>query len=389
MVARTHITVLLGLTALLLAAPAASSALALPPTPPTPTAPPPSIAGSAVQGATLSCSPGGWLNATSYTYAWLAGVSQVAGPSTSNTYTLTSSDVGQLITCSVTAYNGTTPSLTPALSTPVGPVGTPLPGVPIEESPPVISGTAMQGQTVTCSPGGWLGATSYRYSWQRDALNISGATSASYTLTSTDVSQAITCAVVASNALGPSVPAISLPILPVALSGVGGSSGGGSGGGGGGALSGAGSTAGPRGAKLAVPTVKAFSVVPRIVTMLVHGKRQTTKGTTFRYTLDKPAGVLIGLQRSLAGRLHGKSCVGVTRTNRRARKCTRWVTLALLSVKSARAGANQLKFAGRVKGRLLGVGSYRAIVAAVNAAGWSKTRSAGFKVARKRTSSKR
>jgi hypothetical protein len=99
--------------------------------------------------------------------------------------------------------------------------------------------------------------------------------------------------------------------------------------------------------------------------------------------------VLIALQRPLAGRLQGKSCVAVTRKNRRARKCMRWVTLALLAVKSARAGANQLKFAGSVKGRLLSVGSYRAIVAAVNAAGWSKTRSAGFKVARKRISSKR
>jgi hypothetical protein len=452
-------------------------ALGLPPLPPTPTAPPPSIAGSAVQGATLSCSPGGWLNATSYTYTWLAGVSQVAGPSTSNTYTLTSSDVGQLVTCSVTAYNGTTPSVTPALSTPIGPVGAPLPGLPIEESPPVISGTAMQGQTVTCSQGGWLSATSYSYSWQRDASNISGATSpsyaltsadvnkaitctvvasnssgnsapatslpivpvalppvgtvpvetappaisggavegqtvtcssgswlnnptsysyswqrdalnitgatgSSYRLTSADVSQAVTCAVVAGNSFGPSVPAISLPILPVALSGVGGGSGGGGG-------SGAGSSAGPGGAKLGAPTVKAFSVVPRIVTMLVHGKRQTTKGATFRYTLDKTAGVLIALQRPLAGRVHGKSCVAVTRTNQRARKCTRWVTFALLGVRSARAGANQLKFAGRVKGRLLGVGSYRAIVVAVNAAGWSKTRSAGFKVARKRVSSKR
>jgi hypothetical protein len=375
-----RITALLGLTALLLAAPG-SPALGLPPTPPTPAAPLPSIAGSPVQGATLSCSPGGWLNATSYTYTWLAGVSQVAGPSTSNTYTLTSSDVGQLITCSVTAYNGTTPSLTPALSTPVGPVGVPLPGVPIEESPPVISGTAMQGQTATCSQGGWLNATSYSYSWQRDALNISGATGSSYRLTSADVNQAVTCAVVASNAFGPSVPAISLPILPVALSGVGGS--------GGGSGSGAGSSARPGGAKLAAPTVKAFSVVPRIVTMLVHGKRQTSKGATFRYTLDKPAAVLIALQRPLAGRLQGRSCVAVTRKNRRAHTCTRWVTLALLGVKSARTGANQLKFAGRVRGRLLGVGGYRAIVAAVNAAGWSKTRSAGFKVARKRISSKR
>jgi hypothetical protein len=106
----------------------------------------------------------------------------------------------------------------PAISLPVVPVGLPIGLIPIATGLPIISGTAEAGQTVNSSQGSWLnGPTSYAYTWQRDALNISGATSSSYTLTSADVNQLITCTVVASNAIGPGVPAISLPVVPTSL----------------------------------------------------------------------------------------------------------------------------------------------------------------------------
>ena len=90
--------------------------------------------------------------------------------------------------------------------------------VPVEATPPPISGSPEQGQTVGCSTGGWSNnPTSYSYSWQRDASAISGATGPSYTLSSADVNKAVTCTVVAHNGAGDSAPAISAPIVPVAL----------------------------------------------------------------------------------------------------------------------------------------------------------------------------
>jgi hypothetical protein len=65
--------------------------------------------------------------------------------------------------------------------------------VPLELSPPSISGSAQQGQTVSCSTGTWLNSpSSYAYSWQRDATTAIGDTASTYTLTAADVNHAIT-----------------------------------------------------------------------------------------------------------------------------------------------------------------------------------------------------
>src|SRR5579864_7284318 len=74
-----------------------------------PTAPvnvaPPAIAGSAAAGSTVTCTPGQWLDGpTAYSYSWQRDlVTTIAGPSGSSQYTLTTADVGNLITCEVTA----------------------------------------------------------------------------------------------------------------------------------------------------------------------------------------------------------------------------------------------------------------------------------------------
>src|SRR5207302_1333479 len=176
---------------------------------------PPTISPTAPQvGQTLTCSPGSWLNSpTSYAYTWQRDATNISG-ATSSSYIVTNSDANQLITCTVVASNGSGSSV-PAVSTPVLP--TSLPGLlpPVDLLPPSITGSAQQGQTLTCSPGTWLNSpTSYAYTWQRTGANISGATSSTYTLTSSDVNQLVTCTVVARNLLGPSVPAVSLPITP-------------------------------------------------------------------------------------------------------------------------------------------------------------------------------
>jgi hypothetical protein len=355
----------------------------------------PVISGTAAQGQTVTCSPGAWAGSpTSYAYSWQQTGSNISGQ-TGNQYTLTSGDVGQAITCTVVASNASGNSL-PAVSPPILPVSPPVGAVPVNTAGPVVSGTAQQGQTVGCSPGTWLNSpTGYAYTWQRTGSAIAGATSGQYTLTSADVSQAITCTVVASNGSGNSLPAVSLPIIPSAGnpgsgggtgsgsgSGTGGKGGGGTGGKGGGGGGGGGGGSG--GAKTPAPTLRSFSVTPHTVTVTVRGRSRSTRGTTFSYSLDRPAGLLIEIQHRIAGRLQGGHCVAATARNRKGRSCTRWVTVKVLKVTSARAGKSRLQFAGRIGSHLVAVGTYRAYAAAVNIGGWSKVRSASFVVKSKR-----
>jgi hypothetical protein len=80
---------------------------------------------------------------------------------------------------------------------------------------PAITGTAQEGQTVTCSTGTWTGTPTitYSYQWKRNGSNITSATNSTYTLVTADVSQSITCTVTATNSVG-SASASSNTITP-------------------------------------------------------------------------------------------------------------------------------------------------------------------------------
>lgn len=70
---------------------------------------------------------------------------------------------------------------------------------------PAISGTFINGNTLTVSTGTWNGTApiTYAYKWLRDGIAISGATANTYTLTSGDVGKTISAEVTAINTYGP------------------------------------------------------------------------------------------------------------------------------------------------------------------------------------------
>jgi uncharacterized delta-60 repeat protein len=81
---------------------------------------------------------------------------------------------------------------------------------PANSTPPTISGTAVEGQTLTLNAGAWLGSTpiSHDYRWRRcgsagaNCVDIASATATSYALTAADVGRTIRVRESATNAYG-------------------------------------------------------------------------------------------------------------------------------------------------------------------------------------------
>ncbi len=85
---------------------------------------------------------------------------------------------------------------------------------PVNSVAPALSGTAQEGQTLTCSTGTWSGSPTYTYQWKRDGNNITSATNSTYTLVTADVGTSIKCTVTATNFTG-SATADSNTVVPV------------------------------------------------------------------------------------------------------------------------------------------------------------------------------
>ena len=155
---------------------ATSNALTVPPTGPPYATVAPSIGGTGVVGQTVTCSTGTWVGLAPITYAfqWLRNGAAISG-ATKSSYLVTSADLLTALGCRVTATN--TKGAVSATST----IGVPQSGVPADIVAPLVSGTPVVGQKLTCSSGIWAGAQPQTYSrqWSRNGVAISGATGGS------------------------------------------------------------------------------------------------------------------------------------------------------------------------------------------------------------------
>ncbi|MDQ6704016.1 MAG: hypothetical protein M3Z96_13495 [Pseudomonadota bacterium] len=132
----------------------------------------PAISGTAQVGQTLTTTNGTWTNSpASFTYVWNRAGTPISG-ATASTYVPVPADVGNKLTSSVTAINGSGSS-TPATSAATSAV--------IAAGGLAISGTAQVGQTLTASGG------SGGYQWYREGSPVSGATASAYPLKTADL----------------------------------------------------------------------------------------------------------------------------------------------------------------------------------------------------------
>jgi hypothetical protein len=185
---------------------------------------PPTITGAAQQGQTLTEHNGSWTNEpTSFTYQWQQcdGSGNNCVPisgATTQTYGPLAGDLGHTIRVQEAASNaGGTSSPATSVATAIV-----TPPVPTNNTPPTITGTAQQGQTLTEHNGSWTNEpTSFTYQWQQcdslgnSCLPISGAAAQTYTLVAADVGSTLRVAVTASNSAGASAPATSVQTIVV------------------------------------------------------------------------------------------------------------------------------------------------------------------------------
>jgi uncharacterized protein YfiM (DUF2279 family) len=83
-------------------------------------------------------------------------------------------------------------------------VGNSYGSLPVNIVAPAVTGTATVGQTLSTTDGTWTGAPAptFSYQWQRNSVDIAGATSSTYLLVEADIGNPIRCVVTATNPLG-------------------------------------------------------------------------------------------------------------------------------------------------------------------------------------------
>lgn len=160
----------------------------------------PVITGDTTAGALLSCSNGTFTGSPppAYSYQWKANGVNISG-ATSNSYLTLQGQIGQTLTCLVTATNSSGSDNEVSNGVVITSVI-----APSNTSAPTITGGDTVGSTLTCGVGTWTGTQpiTYAYQWKSEGVDISGAVASTYVLRSEDRSTTITCQVTGTNLMG-------------------------------------------------------------------------------------------------------------------------------------------------------------------------------------------
>ena len=127
------------------------------------------------------------------------------------------------------------------------------------------------------------------------------------------------------------------------------------------------------------PVIAGFRASSRTIATSAAARRKSVR---FRFRLSESAAVRVGIERALSGRRKAGRCVAPGKARKGAKRCTRWRRVTTLR-KQAASGPNSVRFSGKVRGRALRAGRYRALAKAKDAVGnSSRARKAGFSAVR-------
>ncbi|GLB67833.1 hypothetical protein AHIS1636_22730 [Arthrobacter mangrovi] len=141
----------------------------------------PTISGSAVLGQKLTAAPGTWTTGATLTYQWLRD-GQPISAATAATYTVGTADAGKRLSVRVTgAKAGMTSATATSAATAKAVLGTVANTVAAS-----VGGSAYVGSTLTAK-GSWTSGATLKYQWLRGGRAITGATLATYKVTTADL----------------------------------------------------------------------------------------------------------------------------------------------------------------------------------------------------------
>lgn len=134
----------------------------------------PGVSGTVAYGSTVSARPNTWTSATTFRYQWLLDGKAITG-ATGSTLKLTSTMRDRRISLRIIGSKAGHPSVT-STSGQTGKV--------ITAGTASVTGTPVQGTTLTARPGTWTASTALTYVWLADGVVITGATRSTFVLTS-------------------------------------------------------------------------------------------------------------------------------------------------------------------------------------------------------------
>lgn len=166
----------------------------------------PVISGTPTVGEELTVTDGEWtdVNSGGFTYSYVWSVPGVASLGTDASYTPTVTDLGKVLTVTVTATEASDPGYNNATSAAVS-TATPVVSAVVNTVAPSISGSLTLGSTLTVDPGTWTAPDdlTYRYAWSAsigESGDMLDDVDATHVITADDIGAAITVIVTATSA---------------------------------------------------------------------------------------------------------------------------------------------------------------------------------------------
>jgi hypothetical protein len=149
----------------------------------------PTIDGDATVGSTLTAHPGDWLPTTTFLYQWYSDGVAISH-ATHSTYTVSAAKDGRIISVHITARTpGYHSERVLAETQPISDLPALTPGTV------TVTGTAVQGTTLTATVTPWAPTAKLRYQWYSDGHGIVGATSFRYVPSSATIGTHLTARV--------------------------------------------------------------------------------------------------------------------------------------------------------------------------------------------------